>query len=226
MNEFLEGGLWEPDRIKWDHKKIEKHIRDNWKDKSDQELADGLSDMIGKNVTEAKVKEKRLDMGIDRSVYVRKHMDHGNVGKDPVIDWKSPDVIKYVQTRYKDMNDAEMAEGLSERYDEDVTWKMVRQHRLQYGYTRDNPKSKSEPLDLGDYRKYIYEEHPQLNGDRFDTIQDFLVHFHNKLDLNHNIRSLKHRMRDFVKNDAQLRLMKPVNLDHSDLERISEWLGD
>jgi len=224
MNELVKGGTWQPERIRWDHPRIENYIEDNWKERGDKELAEDLSEMTGKNVTPSKVKDKRLDMGIDRHEISRKNLNHDKFGPDSVIDWRRPEVIKYIQTRYRDKSDIEIAEGLSEKYDEEVTWSMVKKRRLEMGYTKDDPKPKTSELDLGEHRRYIFENHPQLAGDEFDTISDFLVHFYKKFDVDVTIRSLKRRMRKFIKNDPYVNLMQEIIIDYKVLRKIKFWL--
>lgn len=225
-DDLVKGGTWEPERVNWDHHKIESYIRDNWKDESDEELAEGLSELTGKNVTRKKAKDKRLDMGIERSSYVQKNMDHENAGQKSVIDWKSLDVVKYIQTRYQDMSDLELAEGLSERYDEDITWKMVRRHRLRMGYKR-GPSPKTGPIELSTHerRKFIFNNHPKFNGD-YETIDKFLVAFKKKFDIPANIRSIKRKMAKFIKNDIALPNFQEIRLSDIKHNKIARWLED
>lgn len=224
MNELVTGGLWEPERVKWDHHKIEDYIENNWKNESDEELAESLSEMTGKNIVRSKVKDKRLDMGIDRSEYVRKHMDYSNMGGESVIDWQSPEVIKYVQTRYQDKTDLEMARGLSERFDVDVSYEMVRKHRLRMGYKREAKQKKREfDLDVPKYRRFIYENHPKFQGE--GQIIDFVVDFYDKFDPPITLRSLKRNVERFIEKDGKIKLMKPINKSEMNLCKIERWLN-
>lgn len=225
MNEFVEGGLWEPQRIRWDHPKIEKYIEDNWKEKGDKELAEDLSEITGKNITPGKTQEKRLDMGLKRSSGNPGNLEN-NRGREPKIDWQSPEVKKYIQTRYQDQGDLEIARGLSEKYDKDITWKMVKDHRLDMGYKKEpRSKERGETIDLGQpkYRRYIYDNHPQLNGD-YDTISKFLVAFYDKFDMDISIRSLKRKMRKFINSDPAVKNMKEIRLSELGNDKISRWI--
>lgn len=224
MNEFVTGGVWEPERIKWDHHKIESYIEDNWKEESDEELAENLSEITGKNVTRAKVKEKRLDMGINRSDYVRKHMDRSKCGGDRQVDWDDPEVIKYIQVRYKDKTDLEIARGLSERFDADVTWSAVRNRRLKMGYKKEAGEKDAE-FDLGttEYREFIYNNHPHFQGD--GQINNFLVDFYDKFDPPITLRSLKRRMKKFINKDGNLKIMKEINISDIDFNKVRRWIN-
>lgn len=225
MNEFVTGGLWEPEKIKWDHHKIESYIENNWKEESDEELAESLSEMTGKNVTRAKVKEKRLDMGINRSDYVQKHIDRSNCGVEGQVDWNDPEVIKYIQVRYKDQSDLEIARGLSERFDADVSWEAARRHRLDMGYKKDVGSKDSEfDIKKTKYRKFIYDNHPDFQGD--GQINEFLVDFYEKFDPPITLKSLKRRVINFIKEDGYLRsMMKEIKKSDIDFYKINRWIN-
>lgn len=227
-NDLVKGGTWEPERIKWGHHKIESYIKDNWEDKNDEELADGLSELTGKNVSQAKTKKKRLEMGIKRPKHLLDHSicHKGNTGVESVIDWKASSVKKYIQVRYKDVGDIELAEGLSKRYDEDVTWKMVRRHRLRMGYKRGpNPKRDKVELSTRERRKFIFDNHPKFNGD-YETINRFLVAFKKKFNVSSNIRSIKRRMAEFIKHDYGLPNFQEIRLSDESGDKIARWLRD
>lgn len=217
-DEWVYRPTWQPQRIKWDHPELQQFLEDHYQDRSDEELAKIISRMTGINISKNKLNDKRLNMGLKREP---SYDNFGDSRPEKAIDTDSVEIAKFIQARYKKMDDYEIAKSINERFDLDVTYRQVRRARLELGYKKStrNPRGKRDiSFSTPEKRDFIYNNHPKFRGDSDKLVVSFIEDFIDEFDPDEPPRSIRRALDKFVQSDISLNR----RLDYS-VHRVDSW---
>lgn len=197
--------MWEPRYVDWQHPKIEKFIREKYKEMEDREIAKEIEKQVGVGVSISQVKRKRLNMGLKKS---SKPSSPGG-GKQREVDVDNVDMVKFIQTRYKKHNDYELVKLFNERFGTEANWKQMEDARRELGYKRGRNSGWASNIEYdSEMRDFIYWNHPEFRGE--GTKVDFVAEFKEEFDLPQKPKALLRSIRKFVRRDQSLNSRKDI----------------